>query len=276
MTNILLPTDFSDNAWSAAVYALKLYANEACTFYFLNSTKFKASATRSYITTKYIETLRDEALQELSDLKKMARVANANANHKFEIIASDKNLETAINSTLLLHDIELVVMGTKGATGAKELFFGSNTIHIINNIKDCPVLVVPDEYDFAIPKEIAFPTGFNRYYSHIELDPLRTVSALYDSKIKIIHINTEDHLTAVQKYNKEMLHDYLKQYEHSFHWLPKYTKKASAINEFIIDLNINLLVMVNYKHSFIEKILKEPVVKNIGFQPIVPFLVIPA
>jgi hypothetical protein len=25
---ILLPTDFSDNAWNAIIYALKLYANE--------------------------------------------------------------------------------------------------------------------------------------------------------------------------------------------------------------------------------------------------------
>ena len=32
--------------------------------------------------------------------------------------------------------------------------------------------------------------------------------------------------------------------------------------------------MVNYKHSFIEKITKEPVIKTIGFQPFIPFLVI--
>ena len=37
-----------------------------------------------------------------------------------------------------------------------------------------------------------------------------------------------------------------------------------------------MLVMVNYKHSFIESILNEPVVKKIGFQPMVPFLVIPS
>jgi hypothetical protein len=33
--------------------------------------------------------------------------------------------------------------------------------------------------------------------------------------------------------------------------------------------------MVNYKHAFIEHIIKEPVIKKIGFNPIVPFLVIP-
>lgn len=275
MKNILLPTDFSDNAWGATVYALKLYANEECTFYFLNSTKFKASITRSYITNKYIETLKDEALQELMDLKKMARVANANANHTFEIIVSGKDLTTAINEAIHLHDIELVVMGTKGATGAKEVFFGSNTIHVINKIKDCSVLIIPDEFDFSIPKDIAFATGFDHYYSALELDPLRTLCTLYDSNIKVIHINTEDHLTVTQKYNKDMLSDYLKHYRHSFHWLPDYTKKANAINEFITDININILAMVNYKHGFIENIINEPVIKKIGFHPIIPFLVIP-
>ena len=42
-----------------------------------------------------------------------------------------------------------------------------------------------------------------------------------------------------------------------------------------MDLKINLLVLVNYKHSLIEKITKEPIIKKIGFHPIVPFLVIP-
>ena len=57
--------------------------------------------------------------------------------------------------------------------------------------------------------------------------------------------------------------------------MPDYTKKSEEINEFIKDLDINILAMVNYKHSFIEGIIKEPVIKKLGFHPIVPFLVIP-
>ena len=37
MKKILLPTDFSDNAWNAIVYALKLYKNQKCKFVLLNT-----------------------------------------------------------------------------------------------------------------------------------------------------------------------------------------------------------------------------------------------
>lgn len=275
MKNILLPTDFSDNAWSACVYALKLYANEECTFHFLNSTNMEATTPKVDMESRYIKTIKDEVCQELLNLKKMARVANANANHKFEIVLSDKGLKAAICEALLAYDIELVVMGTKGVTSKIEAFFGSNTVSIINKIKDCPVLVVPDEFNFAEPKEIAFPSDYNRHYSNMELQPLRKLSKLYNSNIRVAHINTEEHLSSIQQYNRNMLGEYLKHYSHSFHWIPNYTKKSNAITEFIKELDINILVMVNYKHSLIEKMTHEPVIKKIGFHPIVPFLVIP-
>lgn len=44
------------------------------------------------------------------------------------------------------------------------------------------------------------------------------------------------------------------------------------INNFIKELQIDLLVMVNYKHSFLENIINEPVISKIGFHPITPFL----
>lgn len=271
--NILLPTDFSDNAWSAAVYALKLYANEECKFYFLHSLKMKIS-TMSSISNKLLNTMSDNAMKDLKELKEMAVNSNANANHEFEILLSSFSLDDAIDSALDKHHIDLVVMGTKGATGAKEFLFGSNTVNIIKKVSRCPVLIVPDEFDFEEPKQIAFSTGFNRFYDQ-EILPLKRLAELYNSKIRIVHINKEEKLTKLQDYNYTMLKTYLKNYEYSFHWMPDYAKKNQEINDFIEELNIDILVMINYKHSFIESLVKEPIIKKIGFHPTVPFLVIP-
>ena len=68
---------------------------------------------------------------------------------------------------------------------------------------------------------------------------------------------------------------HLENFEHTFHWMPDFAKKAEAINVFIEELEINILAMINYKHSFIEKLVKEPVIKKLGFHPKVPFMVIP-
>lgn len=272
--NILLPTDFSDNAWSAAVYAFKLYADTVCTFYFLHS-NLNGTKTISNITKALLSTMDEKAMKELMELKEMAEVSNANANHTFEIVLSSEKLLKAIEDEVKKRKIDLVIMGTRGSTGTKEFFYGSNTVHIINKMRLCPVLVVPDEYDFIEPKQIAFPTDFNRFYDEKKLECLKHFADLFNSKIRVVHIKTENQLDEIQEYNYAMLKKYLQDYNCSFHWMPDYTKKVEEIHIFIEDLKINILVMINYRHSLIESIVKEPVIKKIGFRPVIPFLVIP-
>jgi len=272
--HILFPTDFSDNAWSAAVYALKLFAEETCTFYFLHSLKMKVS-TMSNISNKLTKIMSENAIKELTELKVMAENTNANANHDFKIILSTDDLQIAIETVVKKYSINLVVMGTKGATKAKELFFGSNTVQTIKRIKSCPVLIVPDEFDFEMPKQIAFATNFERFYDDKELRLLKDMAALYNSEIRIVCVQHEGKLSDIQNYNCTMLETYLSDYEISFHFMPNYAKKTIEINDFIEELNINMLAMVSYKHSFIQNIIKEPVIKKIGFHPMVPFLIIP-
>ncbi|WP_421151085.1 universal stress protein [Seonamhaeicola sp. NFXS20] len=214
-------------------------------------------------------------MRELLELKELAEACEVGANHNFQIILSSEDLKTAIKKSVNKLNIDMVIMGTKGATGAKEFFFGSNTIRIIKKLKLCPVLIIPEEYDFVTPTQIAFPTDYNRYYSNKELKPLRELANLYDSKIRIMHINTEEELNDTQEYNLEALKSYLNNYEYTLHWMPDYANKTTEINDFVEELKIDMLAMVNYKHSFIEKIINEPVIKKIGFQPNVPFLVIP-
>ena len=271
---ILLPTDFSDNAWNAIIYALKLYANETCDFYLLNSIKIKGS-TMSNFSSKLSSTIRKSAFKDMLDLKQMIERVNANANHNFEILVSNADLKDALETAIKKHTIQMIIMGTKGASGAKEFFFGSNTVNVINKVRLCPILTIPDQFDFVEPKKIAFSTDFNRLYKEEELAPLKEVTDLYNSEINIVHLNNEEHLNEVQEYNSKVLENDLKDYNHHFFWIPNYGKKANDINDFIKEQNINMLAMVNYKHSFIEKITKEPVIKTIGFQPFIPFLVIP-
>ncbi|TWO32898.1 universal stress protein [Seonamhaeicola sediminis] len=273
--NILLPTDFSDNAWSAAVYALKLYANKECTFYFLNSQTIKVS-TLSNLSNKLLETMKKESLKELKALKELAETCNANANHEFKTILSTLDLTTAIKKSIKELNIDMIVMGTKGSTASKEFFFGSNTVHVINSNKLCPLLIVPDEFDFVKPHQIAFPTDFNKLYTDKELNSLKELVELYNSKIRVLHIEEKEHLDDKQERNLSVLDKFLSNYEHSFHWMPDYANKTTEINDFIEELNIDILAMVNYKKSIIEKFTKEPVIKKIGFQPTIPFLVISA
>lgn len=272
--NILLPTDFSDNSWSAIIYMLKLYADESCTFFILNSAYLSVSS----ISDKFSKVFKDaeeKAKIDLLEIRDLAEKTDANANHEFEVILSLENLNWAIEKAIDKHKIDLVAMGTKGATGAKEFLFGSNTVRIIKNIRSCPVLIIPEHYDFVTPKQMAFPTDFNRFYGDKELQPLKDLASLFNSKIRIVHIKDEDDLDDDQTKNLALLKQHLSTFEHSLHLVSDYSKKTAEIKNFIEELDIDLLAMVNYKHSFLEQIFNEPVIKKIGFNPTVPFLVIP-
>ncbi len=274
--NILLPTDFSDNAWSAAVYALELYAREECAFYFLHSTKIRMSRMSSS-SNELIKVISENAIKELTGLKEMAEKTNTNTNtnHKFSIVLSVDDLKVAMETAIKEHNINLVVMGTKGTTKPSNFLFGSNTVHIVNKVRLCSILIVPDEFNFIEPKQIAFATDFNRFYSDKELSPLKKMARLYNSKIRVVCVQHEGKLSDIQEKNCTKLEEYLSNYKSSFHFMPNYAKKTVEINDFIKELSIDILAMVNYKHSFIENIIKEPVIKKIGFHPTIPFLVIP-
>jgi len=272
--NILLPTDFSENAWSAAVYAFSLLAEVRCTFYFMHSIGTNTGVL-SYLSDKNIKALLDEAEGELLKIRKRAERLKKNSNHNFETVLCGENLNKGIKNTICNYDVDLVVMGTKGATGAKEFFFGSNTVSAIMAIQNSPVLIVPECYSFVTPKQIAFPTDYNRFYHLKEIEPLKKLASLNQSKIKILHIKVEEELNDIQEYNLMMLHTYFRNFDFCLNWLSNYTEKSTEIIDFVEEKDIDILVMIKYKHSFIEKILNEPTIKDLGFHAKIPFLVIP-
>jgi nucleotide-binding universal stress UspA family protein len=272
--NILLPTDFSDNAWSAAQYAFKLYKHVDCTFYFLHSSNLPVVAMQN-VSNKLGRIVGENTKKELMALSRLAKETNANPKHEFKTILSIDDLHEALETYISRMNVDLIIMGTKGATNAQERFFGSNTVNIIQKIKSCPVLAIPDNYKFAVPKEIAFPTDFNRVYGD-ELQPLKELASLYDSNIEIVHLNKTDDITELQDQNLDGLKEALKDFVCSLHWVPEYNTKNQGIKDFLEHNKTDILVMINYKQGIIERLIKEPVIKNIGIHPIIPFLVIPS
>ncbi len=272
--HILLPTDFSENAWSAAIYAINLYATQPCTFYFSHAWTFLNSGARTHISESYIAPLKTEAKEQLVRLTERAKTESKNSDHKFETIFCVGSVTESIEFAIKTHHISLIVMGTKGATGAAAFLFGSNTVTVINEMRLCPILLIPVNLEYVKPSHILFPTDFNRYYGE-ELKYIKQLADLNHSKIEILHINKKETLKQTQNSNFEMLTTYLKEYQHQFNWMPNSGKKEQVITEFIAENNINILTMINYKHSFIENLMKEPIIKKIGFHVKIPFLVIP-
>ncbi len=279
MRKIVVPTDFSNNAYESLFYATRLFQDKTCHFYILNTFDVNTPMLTSRLDTEkghqLYHTLSKESKEKLTEtLHKIVRDSE-DLKHTFETISVSKDLTETINKTIKSKDIDLVVMGTKGATGAREIFMGSNTVKVIQKIKKCPILAVLDGFDFQKPMEIGFPTDFKRVYLEEELKPLMDIASLFNARIRIFHIHEEETLDEVQEVNRTILKQHLRNFAISVHWISKFSKKSEHITDFITKMNIDILSMVNYRHSIMEMITHEPVIKKIGFHATIPFLVIP-
>ncbi|NNF81369.1 MAG: universal stress protein [Flavobacteriaceae bacterium] len=271
---VLLPTDFSAISWNAIAYAIRLFEDQTCRFYLLNSTLLKVSTTTSF-SNRLSRTLYESAMTELNKWVDKIKEQNINPEHEFEILISEDHLDHSIEWAVEKFNIDLVVMATKGATAAKGAIFGSNTVRVIKHAGGFPVLIIPEDCSFKKPEAIAFPTDFERSYSTRELKPLKTIAQMFNSQIRILHINEEEQLNDLQEINKAELTKFLEPCQYRFHWMPDYAKKAEEIHVFIETMYVDMLAMVKYKHSVLESIFNEPVIKKISFKTEVPFLVIP-
>ena len=153
---------------------------------------------------------------------------------------------------------------------------GSNTVRIIKSTKKCPILAIPQHFEFLAPSEIAFATDFNRFYSLTELLPLIELAQSFKATIRIVHVQYEiKALTELQQFNLNMLRKYLGDVEHYIHTVSELNSVSHTLEVFSQELDIHLLAMLHYQHSYMEKMTREPIVKRTAFHTQIPLLVIP-
>lgn len=277
MKKIILPTDFSENAYNAISFALELFKEEECTFYLLNTyTPVLYDSEYMYFnpTISIDEVYKTNSKKGLDRLHKRLVSEFKNTKHQFEKVSVFNFLTDEINEQVEEKNIDLVVMGTKGASGSKEILFGSHTVHTIKKAK-CPILAIPSELDFKPIKNILLPSDLSIGFKENQLKVLKNIALKNKATLHILHVMQEEELNTTQKEGKNTLADYFKDVSVSFHFV-KGNDIQKAINEFQKETNIEMLSMINNKYSFFENLFFKPVVHKIGFHVKVPFLVAPS
>jgi nucleotide-binding universal stress UspA family protein len=275
---ILIPTDFSKNATQALHYAIELYKNDKCDFYLLNVFSVSSNIMDSlmkmdpgselYVTKKLYS---ENGLAKVYDMIAMSEYENPK--HNFKTISAFNNPIEAIKEIVEQKDIEMIVMGTKGETHSRTTAFGSTAIYVMEKVRNCPVIVVPQNTNKALPKEIVFPTSFKTHYKKRELNYLTDIAKKNDATIIVLHVSAEEHeLDKAQKENKQLLEEILEDTNYKFHYLPHYSVET-AVNLFIESRDSDMVAFINKKHSFFGSILINPMVKDISFHSRVPILV---
>ncbi|WP_310992170.1 universal stress protein [Aequorivita marina] len=279
MKKILVPTDFSDNAYSALCYVSKLYSAESLQITVLHSFNSEVESMGPRMDIKKSEaltkTLLKESVLEGDQMIKRLKVDAPKLKHDFKVLATPAMLSDSIDSLVVNEGYDLVVMGSKGQTGAEDILMGSTTDRIVNTLEACPLLIVPEQVEFSMPTEIAFASDYNEFYSLSELKPITRLVRQYGSNLNIVNVGSEADLDKKQKLNFEKFNTDLTEYNSNFYFVPKRGSVSKTLFNFIDEKNIALFALIYHKHNFIKQLFREPVVSRLGEHMYVPTLVIP-
>ncbi len=275
MRTILIPTDFSDNALHALVYAQELYKCVRTEFYILHAYadkvygEFKNSTVEE--RKKLQKEVKIETEKKLQKLIEQVEGTPPNPMHKFHVVASFDSLVDAVNDFVNQQNIDLVVMGTKGETSHNKTIFGSYTIQLFKYVT-CPVLAIPAEAEYRPPRKIVFPTDFMVPYKRRELRLLENLAGNFKSEIHLLYISDFNVLSDRQVDNRLFLKETLKK-AYLFFETTETKNKVEAIMDYILSNDIDLLTMVNSRHSLFEDMLYRSSIDELGMKVKIPFLV---
>lgn len=270
--NILAPTDFSRHANMALKLAVQLA--EKVNAKLIVCHIFKIQLPVSPLSDVYkaiVEGYEEEHLKRMYDnfMKVIGRepgnVIFKAANYDFTI----KGLNKIIDDD----KIDLVVMGTLGASGIEKFFLGSNTAHLIERT-DCPVLAVPKETNLEHIKKIAFSTKIENFDA--EMNKLRDYLEMFSSDFTAFYVKEAgevviEHAEEMGKRMRKILGNALKDNQLNFKVIEN-EDVVHGIDEFIDKEKSDLLILFHKERNFLERLLHRSISKELAFHAKIPVL----
>lgn len=280
MKNIFFPTDFSEAANSAFIYALYLaekWDATITTFHVFRSVE-REVATHLPITMQRIyemieldefENYRD-AIPPLREMAERAGLGHVRVQHVME---KAEKVIPAILDRAEKEEADIIIMGTTGARGLKEIFLGSVAGEVLENAH-CPVLAVPEKGDLGGRiRHIAFTTNYKEE-EKVALDRVRAFAATFGAHVHVINVDT-GHTHFYHHRMDKLREEYAGQSSLSFHVLDG-VDIFEEISDFLEEHRIDLLAMVTHKRSFLEELFNFSKTKRLSYHGQIPILSFPA
>lgn len=270
MKQIIVPTDFSENAVHALRYAISFMNNLGGDITLLHTFQISTSGAGRFVALD--EMVQQEREEELNGL--IAKVKDQLAD---TVRLNGKVVEGYAVDTIAeqadAHHVNFVVMGTRGASGVKKIFMGSTTSNVIRNTK-VPVLAVPDDAgDFSM-KHLLLALDASDMPDATVLNPALDLAAKFGAEVSILHINSNDKDDSIspniQAYFEQMGIKY------TYYKLQKSGDASENILDFAKQKNTDLVCVLNRHRSWFSQLFQTSVSQQLAFESNIPLLVLHA
>ncbi len=271
MKRILLPTDLSDHSKNAIRYALQMF-KEATDHHFVLMNAYHMPYAGAVMMTSIEDVMQKSATEDMEALvlelgKSFPDMVDRITS---EVIHGDPYV--VMQNKVSHNEIDLVVMGTTGASGLKAALVGSVTAQVVKNL-NCAVLAVPANAQFSPPKNIAFAAD-NIEVLETALEPLLNIVKQHNSKVLIFSVKTVDEEVNIDDDKAAIgLHDLFEGVEHEFLPSTHHDLEVGILN-FVSEKDCDMLVMVHHDHSIIHQLFHKSASKQLALHAQVPLLVL--
>ncbi len=270
MKTILVPTDFSEEARDAMMYAIP-YAQEWEAHILL----FHVYPPPSGPDTAWVfveaerENWEKGAKEEMEKL--VAEIKAQDDTIEIEYMVRQGPLVSEIVTLVKEKGIDMVVMGTQGARGLEKALIGTSTASVVSRVK-CPVIAVPKNYQFSKIDKIVFATDYQEEDLEV-LSELAALASRFTAELIILHVATDTGEYEDQKFNwyKEKVSEKIP-YSNITYELVKHYDIQEAIEDFIKYHDVDLLSMSMRKRNFFERIFGRSETKTMTYHTEIPLL----
>lgn len=251
MKKILVPTDFSDCAGFATDAAFRMAQEQRAEIFLY--TRIPGDGSAAPVVSDSVEALPLSIAQKFKDALEQYRVGEV----RVKIVYSSQDLVQGILQYADAIDADLIVMGSSGAGGLKELVWGSNSQRMVNQ-SSRPVLVIKHPVEDIGFSDIVFASNF---YKEVKQPFERLVKFAQDfgARLHLVHVTTKD-TDAVDEYlAREKMADFTMQIgrrvPHTVHFFGDIDTRH-GVEHFAKDNRLDLIALVSHGEGFFKKILK--------------------
>ena len=280
MKKILVPSDFSSTAEKAFRFAVN-FASKCNGTVVLYHVYTPVESTFIYTMEKrrlYNAGMEKNALKRLQRLKK--KIGGEGCTIPIETVVGRAPITDNILGFACQNDIDLIVMGTQGATGLKKVIIGSNASRIAEECQ-VPVLLIPKRFEWKEPENIVFATNYQS--SDIAAINLSIYLAkAYNSRLMVVHLfrptatnALDDKELAAFKTVAEYLQKSISDFPIRFEPI-RTISVGDTLENLHREISYDMLVMVRRNKGFLQRIFLKSFTKALCYVTRFPLLVVPA
>jgi nucleotide-binding universal stress UspA family protein len=266
---ILVPTDFSASAKAAAHYAAQLAMRMKAKVILLSVIEMDTSEVVLSNWKKLENQLKSIAKR---DLEKLLKEVKSKVHDGLDIsydMDAGIPMEAVIERYAREKKVNLIVMGTKGATGLKKMIRGTNTARVIEH-SSIPVIAIPTKATFKQIKKIVYASDLKNVTK--EIQSLSALASLFQAEILILHTVPAKGTGRLKKNLEPEIIEAAHYSAISYHQVTN-DRIGPAISKFVDETKADMLAMFTHELDFYEKLFGQSVTRAMAFESRVPLLV---